>query len=363
MKKEYIEAIKFNLCSNVIWELFLSFLTALYMANDWLEYLFNTLNKYNINSTVAFVVLFFFFESLFVFLIISIKKIFSKKTTDVNPEDSTNCPEECGEGEEVVEEQVEDDFYFENYTKHVTVYQNGNGIIMNTFDICVYRIENFKEFKRKINVEDGKRDIVFPSLSKMKTTSKEKRFDEFGFWVYKSKDSIINRTVEKYWLDRDPDEIDHSAEHNPKELRWVFAINGSKVKNQKTHKISYAISVPGLYPIEKGKFNRDIANEPESEGKALSSIHVEHYAKKITYIVSFENSINLKSEPECFISINGKKEPINDWIVEADVFYNKHIFTINRPPYGADVVVKWTFYGGNDIDEEGGEDMDKEGGD
>ena len=314
-----------------------------------------------IDNTVAFIALAVFIETIFVFLLFLINKFINKNEKKINPQDSENRPEECEIVEDVGEE-IQDDFYFENYTKHVTIYPDGNGIIMNSFDICINNVENFKEFKRKINVEDGKKDVEFPTLSKMKDTPKGRRFDEFGFWVYKPKESIINSTIERYWLDSDPDEIDHSAEHNKKELRWVFEINRSKSKKQKIHKIAYAISVPGLYPIEKGRFNRDVANEPESEGKALSSIHVEHYAKKITYIVSFENSINLKCEPECF-TVNGKKYPITDFIVEEGVFYNKYIFTICKPPYGTNIVIKWEFYGGDNLDKEGGYNMDKEGGD
>lgn len=225
---------------------------------------------------------------------------------------------------------------------------------MNTFNVAVNNPDNFKEFKRKLNVEDGKKDIAFPALSIMKATSKEKRFTDFGFWVYKPDNSIIGSTYEKYWSDSDPDELDHTSAHNNKELRWVFEINRSKIKDNRKHKISYAISVPGLYPIDKGMFISELANEPESNGKASTSIHVEHYINKISYILSFEDGIKLNKEPECF-TVNGQKIPIYDFYVEEGVFYTKYIFTISKPSYGTSIIIKWEFKGGKNMDKEGGD--------
>lgn len=356
MSNNKIETIIINLFSNLIWELILSIPSAYTLAKYLLSHCWDVLNKQNINNTVAFIVFFILIETILFCVIHLIKSCVFKgknksKATCIVLENEKDVKKES----DIVENDIiSADYYFENYTKHVTIYENGNGIIMNTFDIRVNNVENFREFKRKINVEDGNVDIVFPTLSKMKETSKEKRFKDFGFWVYKPKDSIISSTIEKYWSDNDPDEVDHISEHNPKELRWVFEINRSKIDINKTHRISYAISIPGLYPLEKGKFSKVLANEPEQEGKASTSIHVEHYVKKITYIISFANGINLKREPECF-TLNGKKIPITDYYIEEGVFYNKYIFTIKKPSYGTNIVIKWEYFGGNAMDKEGGD--------
>ena len=347
-----MESIKINLISNLIWELILSIPSSLTIAKYLLKQFLNIFSKYNINNNIALVMFFILIEGILIYIIVLINKYINSKTNI--PTTETNSSEESNLLEEIEEDVINLDYYFKNYTKHVTIYENGNGIIMNTFDICINNVENFKEFKRKINVEDGKKDLAFPTLSNMKDTSRERRFQDYGFWIYKPKDSIINSTIEKYWSDNDPDEIDHISKNNPKELRWVFEINRSKVKEKAIHKISYAISIPGLYPLEKGKFNSSIANEPEKNGKAASSIHVEHYIKEITYIISFATGINLKSEPECF-TMNGTKVPITDLRIEEGVFYNKYIFKINKPSYGTNIVIKWEYYGGTNMDKEGGD--------
>lgn len=295
-------------------------------------------------------------EIILIILYLNLKKHCTKDTkNDIlhNRKELENIKEEIGE-EIKNNTDTSSDYYFEDYTKHVTVYKNGNGIILQTFDIVVNNPENFKEFKRKINVEDGKKDLIFPSLSKMKATPKEKRFETFGFWVYKPSNSIINRTTEKYWADNDPEEIDHAAQRNNKELRWVFEIKRNKVKNNQPHKMGYAISIPGFYPIEKGRFVKEVANEPDMNGRASTSIHVEHYIKKITYIVSFEEGIKFNKEPECFL-INGERNPIHIFEYEEGIFYNKYIFTIDKPSYGTNIIIKWEFKGGNDMDKEGGD--------
>lgn len=350
MKKEDLKSIKINLISSFIWQILLTIPTAFTIAKYVTQNLLATIIKFEINSNWWLFLLFFIIETILIIIII----ILSKKSSIVNKhnvEDPTiECSKEnniCAENKssEYDEIPLDVDYYFEEYTKHVTVYKNGNGIIMNTFTVTVNNPDNFKEFKRKLNIEDGKKDTSFPSLSTMKKLNKDKRFKEFGFWTYKSANSIVESTIEKYWSDSDPEEIDHRAQQNPQELRWVFEINNKKIKKNTLHKIAYAISIPCLYPIENGIFVDDIANEPNTEGKSSTSIHVEHYIKKITYIISFEDGIKLESEPEC-ITVNGRRIPIYDFNLEEGIFYNKYAFTINNPSYGTNISIKWKFKGG-----------------
>ncbi|MCH5250894.1 MAG: hypothetical protein J1E98_13220 [Lachnospiraceae bacterium] len=345
IKKEDYRSIGINLLSSLLWQIFLSLFASLKLTEFFVY-------KFRIDKDFIITLIFIVVESLIILVIL--KLFFKNKPKDSENKDDKDNKDELVNNISDNDNKTDYDFYFKDYTKHVTIYKNGNGIIMNTFSICVNNYENFREFKRKINVEDGKRDTSFPSLSKMKSTPKEKRFEEYGFWVYKPHDSIINRTIEKYWSDNDPDAIDNILQHNNKELRWVFEIARNKIKNKDVHKISYAISVPGLYPIEKGRFLKEIANDPESDGVASSSIHVEHYIEKIKYIVSFEEGIKLNKEPECF-TVNGKKIPIYDFDIEEGVFYNKYIFIINKPSYGTNIIIKWEFIGGNGMDKEGGD--------
>lgn len=135
-------------------------------------------------------------------------------------------------------------YYFENYTKHVTIYKNGNGIIINTADLVVTNIDDFNKIFRKLNIEDGKANIKFPSLEKMKSESKTNRFDNFGFWFY-SEDKIISSIKEFYWSDTDTTKEDFKIKQNPKEMRWVFDFNKSKIQKMKKYKIIYMFSIVG----------------------------------------------------------------------------------------------------------------------
>ena len=308
---------------------------------------------------IIIIVIFFIIETLILLSLVIIRK---NNKTSINVDnddddilDDTIINENSEENNDFIYDNV-DDFYFENYTKHVTIYKNGHGIIINSFDIRVINVDNFKVIKRKLNIEDGKKDIKFPTLSQMKDTPKHDRFEKFGFWVYKPHDSIINRTIEKYWSDNDPDDEDLHSKNNCKELRWVFEINKNKLKIDKLHKISYALSIPGMYPIENGEYNINLANEQKQNGISSSSIKIDHPTKTIKYIVSMENGVKIEGEPECYLyNYSSTKKQITDYTVNEGVFYTKHVFTINNPQYGSNITVKWHFKGGNYMDKEAGD--------
>lgn len=68
------------------------------------------------------------------------------------------------------------DYYFDNYHKHLTVYKNGNGILINTFTLIINNINSVTEFKREININDSQITTRFPKLSSMKKTKINDRF-------------------------------------------------------------------------------------------------------------------------------------------------------------------------------------------
>lgn len=101
-----------------------------------------------------------------------------------------------------------------------------------------------------------------------------------------------------------------------------------------------------MYPIEDGLFNNNIANDPNSITENESSIDIQQNIKNFTYILSFEDGINLESEPICEIckprlhianniSVPDKKE--------YNLLYNKYIFNINKPILGSKIKVYWKF--------------------
>ena len=99
--------------------------------------------------------------------------------------------------------------YFENYHKHVTIYNDGTGVIINEFDMVFNRQE--KTFlKRGLDISDGKKDASFPTLIEMRKTKIQDRFSKYGFW-YCSDDNIISSVKEKYWTDEDDEDDKGSA--------------------------------------------------------------------------------------------------------------------------------------------------------
>lgn len=234
-------------------------------------------------------------------------------------------------------------YYFENYTKHITIYKNGNGIIINSADLIVTNKNLFDKIYRKLNIEDGKKDSVFPSLENMLKTDKKDRFDKFGFWYY-SENNIINNIEEFYWSDTDKTVEDKKIKENPKEIRWYFDFNTSKIEENKNYKIIYVISVEGLYPIENGTLIRDLINDPNSKDNNESSIEIQQAITNFRYIVSFEDGISLKKEPKCEIKENMYSSNITVADIQNyNVLFNKHNFTVSKPILGSQIKVSWQF--------------------
>lgn len=251
------------------------------------------------------------------------------------------------------------DYYFNSYEKHLTIYNDGTGIIINSFEVTVNNIDSFKRIRRRLNIEDGKKTSNFPTLQKMLDTSKKERFDKFGFWYY-SKENIISQVKEYYWNTTHVSSEDKKAKGNPKELRWIFEINRSKLEAGKTYHIIYAISVPGIASLDNGLFNKKLVNDDIFSEESCSNMHIDHKIKKLTYIVSFESGINLLVEPTCEFYKNDQDETeaitING-VESYNMFYNKYTFNVNNPLLGSDIKVTWKF---KDMEDDC---MEREGGD
>lgn len=251
-------------------------------------------------------------------------------------------------------------YYFEDYTKHVTIYKNGNGIIIISSTLVVTDISNFnKKIYRKLNIEDGKSTSKFPTLKTMMKTSKSERFNKFGFWYY-SEDNIVEDVREFYWSDTDKSKEDKLIKRKDKELRWYFRINGSKLTEGKKYQITYVISVEGLYPIEEGTFNQEISNDPNSEEGSSSGMEIAQDIKNFKYVVSFKEGIKLKSTPAgevCKQRYTDEKNITIKGDHEYNVLFNKYTFPVDKPLLGSKIKVYWQF---EDQAKEDG--MDRDGG-
>lgn len=230
-------------------------------------------------------------------------------------------------------------YYFKHYHKHVTIYENGNGIVINSFDV-VFNNKESVAIKRGTNIADGKKSAGFPDLEVMKNTDMKDRFDKYGFWVY-SDDNIIEEVEEQYWTDYDEEE-DIAAKNDIKELRWVFKLNMGKIILHKSYHVVYVISIPGMYPILNGEIDRsDIPPDPNSSS---SSIEIITPIDQCKYTVSFYKSINLKTEPEAvFKEIGSAKSSYPLVTREYNIIYNKYICDVKRPQLGSKLKLTWKF--------------------
>ena len=235
------------------------------------------------------------------------------------------------------------DYYFSDYEKHITIYQNGNGIIMHKFKIIVNDKSKLQKIRRKLNIEDGCKTSRFPSLEKMMKTNKADRFHEFGFW-YKSDDNIINNVKEYYWDSKNKNE-NKKLKSNPQEIRWIFKIDSDKVEEKKPYEICYVISIPGIAALQNGKLNRELLYEP-SEENSYSCMRIDHKIQKLKCIISFEDGVCLDSQPKCKCIISeqdSEKEVDIEGTYEYNLLYKKYIFSINNPIFGSDINISWKY--------------------
>lgn len=326
VKKSDLKAIIINLISSTIFQLAIIFLSGsgfLYVINK----LVKSLKHNNITITIyTLLLLVFSCITVTAFIIILLLKLIKHRKIKTNNHDFDNI----------------DDYYFSNYEKHLTIYKNGNGIIIHKFTVIINNTEKFKRIRRKLNIEDGKTMSNFPSIKTMMNTSKSERFDKFGFWYY-TKDNIISDVKEYYWLKNSSGE-NKEAKNNPKEMRWIFQIDKQRIEPNHPYDIIYAISVPGLAPLSDGKLDCSLTqNECDINSSAMN---IDHKIKKLKYTISFEKEVELDSVPICKYIIEGQDEP-NESIIkgnqEDDMFYNKYVFNIINPEFNSHLKIVWKY--------------------
>ena len=235
------------------------------------------------------------------------------------------------------------DYFFSDYEKHITIYNNGTGIIIHRFKVIANDINKLQKIRRKLNIEDGAKTSKFPSLSTMMKTNKTDRFSKFGFW-YKSEDNIISNVKEYYWDSKSSNE-NKKAKINPQEIRWVFKLDKSKLKKNKPYEICYVISVPGLAALQDGYLNKDLLNDLVDEISS-SNMHIDHKIQNLKYTISFEDGVSLESSPKCTCIIceqDGSKTLDISGKEEYDLLYTKYIYSIENPIFGSDISVSWKY--------------------
>ena len=218
-------------------------------------------------------------------------------------------------------------FVFEQYTKHLTVYQDGHGILVNDFLVNILNSENFESFERKLYIRDACIDTAFKPLREMRQVDKRSRFTEMGFW-YEPTDLIKDVLP---------------VVNTKKELEWKFLFDKNKIKHEKMRKIniSYSVSLPGMFPIQGGYFNPDLS--PTRDYIFSSSISVRHKIKSLIYILALEKDIRVAEHPAFKIFPCGEDHACKsvDFEDKSDIFYSRYVAQIKKPLVGSKIQVSW----------------------
>lgn len=336
--KNDLKSLWINLISSFIFQCFIGLIPSLSLTAIF-KYIINSF--FHLNIYTFYLILIIIFIIIETIAIIILRK-FTKKNTivaDINSEDLDNDNSPQDEKESDYEKL---DYYFEDYHKHLTIYKNGNGIIINSFTLVINDINSISQFKRELNIEDAKITSNFPSLKVMKKTSLKHRFDKFCFRCkcINNKDLILS-VEEKYWTD-DSDNDDISARDNPKDLKWILKMNPSCIEIGKPYHIVYVISIPGMCPIDNGFFDENIANKKGTHGYFNSKFTVNHKVKKFIYTVSFENELLLYQKP------NGKMNCLSGnknlhFVNDNNIIYDKYIFSAEDLDVGSSININWCF--------------------
>lgn len=339
--KEVIKKLASWVVSNTIWTI-LMYLLPLMFVPIIKKFVFIFSNKtytlhigYFIYFTILTIV-----ESIIIYKAIS-KKNFRKSKElkeevkelkkEINKKDKTAKIKA-----ENLELSKKEDYYFENYHKHVTVYKNGNGIIINSFTLVVNNIDALKTFKRQLDISDAKEQTNFPALETMLDTNLDDRFEKFGFWCKCNNDENIIRSV-KEEIVIDENEV---SKKNPKVLDWQLEINPSSLEIGKEYHIVYVISVPGMFPIENGMFVEEVANIKGTRGGFSSQFTVKHRIHHFKYTVAFENGLKLSSKPagKC----KNKKKNLT-FTRDDNIIFDRYIFNEDYPEEEEIISVNWRF--------------------
>jgi hypothetical protein len=217
------------------------------------------------------------------------------------------------------------DFVYQKFLKKLAIYENGHGIVINSIEIKV--LEKLKELYRFFDATSGNgcKDVSLPSLEKMLKLNHTERFTKAGFWF--ESDFKCEVRVE---------------EDLPHKKKFIFEWNSQIAKGTIVH-LSYAFSIPCLYPLTSGRFDPRKAAEPNNLN-ALVGFSVNTPIKHFEYEIAFLKSIN-KEEP--YLEVFKGDAPYRKRSKEPekilDPFYERYRFTLSnlQPGYQINIIWKW----------------------
>lgn len=230
-------------------------------------------------------------------------------------------------------------FYFKNYAKHLTVYRNGHGILINSFTIRVLNKEKFEKLEREIDISDSKKQTCFPEPNRIRNVPLGSRFRKFGFWYLCDSNGCYDLIQE----------VEIEPFRHQKGIKFNFKIDKRVLMtlNSNYFYLTYALSIPGMFPIQNGFL--DMPNLPDNFDQFNSSLEVIHRIEKLNYIVAFEKGIAVDNSTIKFSVLNKTKTCHEEYTNKKelklnfanDIFYDKYSINIKRPKYHSQILINW----------------------
>jgi hypothetical protein len=237
-------------------------------------------------------------------------------------------------------EKLCDDYYYEEYNKKIFVKKNGDGLVVSSCNLKVIDPIKTDSLIRTLDISDAKKSSCFEPFDKMRNTSMENIFSEYGFWFRSDNDIVTD--VEEFYEDKNSRRKDDN-----KFISVKFMIDTTKLEKNRTYKIVHAFSVPGLFPIKDGRF--DVEEQDRKDYNDFRSyVSTEHIGHHLRFAAYFENGIEFKEKPSgnskllSSVKKNKKNSAKNhNCVFKDNIFYKKYHFEIENPQDYTDIYMKW----------------------
>lgn len=271
-----------------------------------------------------------------------IKNVIEKKS---RPQDIEVMPHPAQEStDEVAVLEENDEYSFAETNKKVFIRRNGNGVIVCSFYFCVKDPSKIKSFLRGLSIADAKRSIHFQKFKSISSgQSKKTPFLEQIFW-FQSDNDIISKVTEEYSKNKPEEKADDRY------LELKFHINHDKLEPGKAYRVTYAYSIPGLFPIKDGKV--DVEEIPYSDYRYSSNMSVMYLAQRLKFAIYFERGIMLKECPSAKLiplrtpTQPQPPEPIDRPCEYADnIIYKKYLLVVEHPEQYEEISIYWDLHG------------------
>ncbi len=226
-------------------------------------------------------------------------------------------------------------YFFDEYNKKVFVKNNGDGVIVASLILHVNDPEKTTHLIRTIDFSDAKKGVVLPQFEELLQTEGKEFFKDFGLWC-EADNRIVTDIVEEY------DPIDAKHKNDNRFLSFKIQLNDAALEKGKSYRITYAISIPGMYPIENGRFSGTV-KEHEDYGKFRTSVSTYQTFTILTYSVYMEKGIVFSCKPKAFYRGKATKgEPYpNNCEYRNNMFYEKFNFTLENPQEYDIIYMEW----------------------